>query len=252
MRFDILTLFPEMFEGPLSESILKKARDNNLIEINLINIRDYTTDKHNTADDTPYGGGPGMVLKIEPIYYALKELTDDFTKSTHNILLTPKGDKLNQGIVKDLGGKDHLILLCGRYEGIDERIRKNYIDQEISIGDYVLTGGELPAMVIVDSVSRMIPGVLGDQQSKENDSFYNGILDHPHYTRPAQFKGMKVPEILLSGNHQLVDKWREKKAFKKTYTNRPDLLKKVNLTDLQKTLLQEIKKEVKGDQDHEQ
>ncbi|HMA58918.1 MAG TPA: tRNA (guanosine(37)-N1)-methyltransferase TrmD [Halanaerobiales bacterium] len=251
MRFDILTLFPEMFNGPFSDSMIKKARENGIIDINLIDIRDYTTDKHNTADDYPYGGGAGMVLKVEPIYYALADITEDFSQSTTNILLTPRGQKLDQSMVKDLSGKDRLVLICGHYEGIDERIRNNFVDQEVSIGDYVLTGGEIPAMVLVDAVARLLPGVLGHDESKKNDSFYNGILDYPHYTRPQEFKGMEVPEILLSGNHQLVDRWRKKEALKRTYLMRPDLIENTELTQDQQELLREIKQDIEGDSNNE-
>lgn len=251
MQFDILTLFPEMFKGPFSDSIIKRAIENNLLKINLIDIRDYTTDKHNTADDYPYGGGAGMVLKVEPIYYALKDITDDFKDNTTNILLTPRGKQLDQDMVKSFSEKERLVLICGHYEGIDERIKENFVDQEVSIGDYVLTGGEIPAMVLVDSVSRMLPDVLGADESKKHDSFYNGILDYPHYTRPRKFKNMKVPDVLTSGNHQLIDRWRKKQALKRTYLIRPDLIDQNNLTDTQKELLEEIKKEVKGDPNNE-
>ncbi|MFO7814293.1 MAG: tRNA (guanosine(37)-N1)-methyltransferase TrmD [Halanaerobiales bacterium] len=251
MKFDILTLFPGMFKGPFSDSIIKNARDNGIIEINLIDIRDYTTDQHNTADDYPYGGGAGMVLKVDPIYYALKDITDEFKEKATKILLTPRGKRLDQERVKELSNKDRLILICGHYEGVDDRIRENFVDLEVSIGDYVLTGGELPAMVLVDAVSRMLPEVLGHHDSKENDSFYNGILDYPHYTRPSEFKGMEVPEVLLSGNHQLVEKWRKKQALKRTYLMRPDLLKKTELTANQKELLREIKEEIEGVVDNE-
>lgn len=251
MRFDILTLFPEMFNGPFSDSMIKKACDKDILEINLIDIRDYTNDKHNTADDYPYGGGAGMVLKVEPIYYALEDITEGFKENTTNILLTPRGQKLDQQMVNKLSDKDRLILICGHYEGIDERIRDNFVDLEVSIGDYVLTGGEIPAMVLVDAVSRMIPGVLGDDESKKNDSFFNGILDYPNYTRPRDFKGMKVPEVLLSGNHQLVDQWRKKAALKRTYLMRPDLIKKSKLNKQQKQLLKEVKEEIKGEQSNE-
>ena len=251
MRFDILTLFPEMFAGPFSDSIIKKARENEIIDINLIDIRDYTTDKHNTADDYPYGGGAGMVLKVEPIYYALQDITNDFNQDSTNILLTPRGEQLDQKMVKELSEEKRLILICGHYEGVDERIRNNFVDKEVSIGDYVLTGGEIPAMVLVDAVARMLPDVLGDDESKKNDSFYNGILDYPHYTRPREFKGMSVPEILLSGNHQLIDRWRKKEALKRTYLIRPDLLKNTKLTEDQQELLREIKQEIEGVNDNE-
>jgi len=251
MRFDILTLFPEMFTGPFSDSIIKNARDNGIIDINLTDIRDYTTDKHNTADDYPYGGGAGMVLKVDPIYYALEDITDDFKETTTNVLLTPRGERMDQKMVKDLSNQDRLVLICGHYEGVDGRIRENFVDLEVSIGDYVLTGGELPAMVMVDAVSRMLPGVLGHDDSKKNDSFYNGILDYPHYTRPFEFKGMEVPEVLLSGDHQRVAKWRKKQALKRTYLMRPDLLKKTELSETQKELLREIKEEIEGVIDNE-
>ncbi|MGM0445563.1 MAG: tRNA (guanosine(37)-N1)-methyltransferase TrmD [Bacillota bacterium] len=251
MQFDILTLFPEMFKGPFSDSIIKRAVDNNILKINLIDIRDYTTDKHNTADDSPYGGGAGMVLKVEPIYYALKDITDDFKDNTTNILLTPRGNQLNQDMVKTFSKKKRMVLICGHYEGIDERIRVNFVDHEVSIGDYVLTGGEIPAMVLVDAVSRMIPDVLGTEESKKHDSFYNGLLDYPHYTRPREFKDMKVPEVLTSGNHQLIDRWRKKEALKRTFLMRPDLLDESKLTETQKELLEEIKKEVEGDPNNE-
>jgi len=247
MKFDILTLFPEMFAGPFSDSIIKKAKENGLIEINLIDIRDYTTDKHNTADDYPYGGGAGMVLKIDPIYYALEDITDNLKKKPSNILLTPRGQRLDQKMVKEFSKEDHLILICGHYEGVDQRVSDNYIDYEISIGDYVLTGGEIPAMVLVDAVSRMLPDVLGHADSKKNDSYYRGILDYPHYTRPRTFKGMEIPPILLSGNHQLIDRWRKKEALRKTYLMRPDLLKKTEMTEQQKELLEEIKEEIEGE-----
>ncbi len=251
MKFDILTLFPEMFAGPFSDSIIKKARENGLIEINLIDIRDYTTDKHNTADDYPYGGGAGMVLKVDPIYYALEDITDNFHKKASSILLTPRGQRLDQKMVKEFSKNNHLILICGHYEGVDQRITDNFIDYEISIGDYVLTGGEIPAMVIVDAVSRMLPDVLGHADSKKNDSYYKGILDHPHYTRPRSFKDMEVPPILLSGNHQLIDRWRKKEALRKTYLMRPDLLKKTEMTEQQKELLGEIKEEIEGEPEDE-
>lgn len=240
-----------MFKGPFSDSMIKKARENDIIDINLIDIRDYTTDKHNTADDYPYGGGAGMVLKVEPIYYALADITADFSQTATNILLTPRGQKLDQPMVKDLSKKEHLILICGHYEGIDERIRNNFVDMEVSIGDYVLTGGEIPAMVLVDAVTRLLPGVLGDAESKKNDSFYKGILDYPHYTRPQEFKGMEVPKILISGNHQLIASWRKKEALKRTYLMRPDLLENTELTKDQQELLREIKQELKGDPNNE-
>lgn len=214
-----------MFTGPFDESIIKRAREKGIIEINLINIRDYTTDKHNTADDTPYGGGAGMVMKVEPIYRAWQDLHKK-RGEVPVIMLSPQGRPLDQELVKDLSQEQGLILLCGHYEGIDERVKDLIVTDEISIGDYVLTGGELAAMVVVDAVARMIPGVLGDQESMIEDSFYNGLLDYPDYTRPREFMGLEVPEVLLSGNHGAIERWRRKEALKRTYLRRPDLLQK--------------------------
>ena len=247
MNFDILTLFPEMFEGPLSTSILSRARENNLININTIDIRNYSEDKHNTTDEPPYGGGAGMVLKVNPIYKAWHDIKSNKTEIQHTILLSPQGKTLDQDKVKELSSYKNLTLICGHYEGVDERVRKSIVDEEISIGDYVLTGGELPAMVIVDSVSRMVDGVLGDGNSKKNDSFYEGLLEHPHYTRPREFADMKVPEVLLSGHHAKIKHWRLKKALKRTLIRRPDLLEKKDLTKKEKKLLEEVKREMKGE-----
>ena len=245
MFFDILTLFPEMFTGPFDESIIKRAREKGIIEINLINIRDYTTDKHNTADDTPYGGGAGMVMKVEPIYRAWQDLQKE-RGDVPVIMMSPQGRRLDQEIVKELSQEEGLILLCGHYEGIDERVRELIVTDEISIGDYVLTGGELAAMVLVDAVARMLPGVLGDEDSKIEDSFYNGLLDYPDYTRPREFMGLKVPEVLLSGNHGEIEKWRRREALKRTYLRRPDLLEKKVLSAEEIKLLEEIKQEIEG------
>ncbi len=245
MNFDILTLFPEMFEGPLSTSILARAREEELININLINIRDYTTDKHNTVDAPPYGGGAGMVLKIEPIYKAWQDINKN--KNSHTILFSPQGKTLNQNKVKELSNYENLTLICGHYEGVDERVRESIVDEEISIGDYVLTGGELPAMVLIDSVSRMISGVLGDEKSSKEDSFFNGLLEHPHYTRPREFAGLKVPDILLSGHHGKIARWRLKKALKRTLKRRPELLDKKDLNQEEIELLNEIREEIEGE-----
>ncbi|MFP4661133.1 MAG: tRNA (guanosine(37)-N1)-methyltransferase TrmD [Halanaerobiales bacterium] len=246
MFFDILTLFPEMFEGPFSESIIARARDRGILDINLINIRDFSEDKHNTADDTPYGGGAGMVMKIEPIYRAWQSIYRKRGESPV-VMLSPQGRRLNQKIVKDLSREEGLILLCGHYEGIDERVREEIVTDEISIGDYVLTGGEIAAIVLVDAVSRMLPGVLGDEQSKVEDSFYNGLLDYPNYTRPREFNGREVPEVLLSGNHALIERWRRKKALQRTLLRRPDLLEKKQLDSEEIELLEEIKNEFEGE-----
>jgi tRNA (guanine37-N1)-methyltransferase len=222
MKIDILTLFPEMFKGPFDASILRRAQDKLLVEINIHNLRDWAKDKHKTVDDRPFGGGKGMVLMIEPIFDALEKLK---TKNSRIVLLSPQGEKFNQKKANKLSKLKHLILIAGHYEGFDERIREHLTDEEISIGDYVLTGGELPAMVIVDTVVRLLPGVL-EKEAKENESFSPTTrLDYPTYTRPADFKGWKVPEVLISGNHAEIEKWRKKQALKKTKEKRPDLLK---------------------------
>lgn len=220
MRFDILTLFPEMFT-PLKESIIGRAVDNNLIHINLINIRDFSKDKHKKVDDTPYGGGAGMVMRPDVVYDAYKSVKKDDAKV---IYMSPKGKTLNQNKVKQLAEEQHLIIICGHYEGIDQRVLDEIVDEEISIGDYVLTGGELPAMVLVDSVSRYIKGVLNEESTSE-ESFSKGLLEYPQYTRPEEFRGKKVPEVLISGHHENIKKWREEKSIEITKKNRPDLLK---------------------------
>ncbi|MBI5699669.1 tRNA (guanosine(37)-N1)-methyltransferase TrmD [Candidatus Saganbacteria bacterium] len=240
MRVDILTLFPEMFSGPLSESLLKKAQERNLLKITLKDIRDFTTDKHQTADDSPYGGGPGMVLKVEPIFKAVKNCNPGTL--TKIILMCPTGEKLTQEKAKELAQAEHLIVICGHYEGVDERVRKNLVTDEISIGDYVLTGGELPAMVLVDCLARLIPGVVKEGESVARDSFYNGLLDYPSYTKPEEFEGEKVPEVLRSGHHEEIEKWRRKETLKLTFFRRPELLAGAQLTDEDKKMLEEIVK----------
>lgn len=221
MRIDILTLFPEIFRGAFDESIVKRARERNLVEIHLHNIRDYTHDRHRKADDRPFGGGPGMVLKPEPVFECVESIG---APEGSLIYLTPQGQRFNQTKAEELSRRERLVLLCGHYEEIDERIRTVLVGEEISIGDYVLSNGEMPAMVVVDCVVRLIPGVLGDDESAQTESFTSGILDYPQYTRPAEFRGMKVPEILLSGNHQEIRNWRERKALERTQKVRPDLL----------------------------
>ena len=239
MRIDILTLFPNMFSSPLRESILGRAVEKGLIQIQTINIRDFTLDKHQVVDDAPYGGGQGMVMKVEPIARAIESVKAQ-NPSARTIYLTPQGKPFHQDLARRLSTQSHLILLCGRYEGIDERVRELFIDEEISIGDYVLTGGELPAMVLVDAVSRFIPGVLGSDRSAEEDSFFNSLLEYPQYTRPVEFKGCRVPEVLLSGNHSAISLWRRKEAIRRTSLRRPDLLAKASLTDEEKGLLEEV------------
>lgn len=220
MRIDILTLFPEMF-GALSESIIGRAREKNLIEINVINIRDFSKDKHKKCDDAPFGGGAGMVMTPQPLFDAITSVK---TKDSLVILTSPRGQTFNQKLCKELSRFDHLIFVCGHYEGIDERIIELCIDREISIGDFVLTGGEIPAMAMVDAISRYVDGVLGNGQSLEEESFSSGLLEYPQYTRPAEFMGLKVPEVLLSGNHAEIAKFRKEQAEKITKSRRPDML----------------------------
>ncbi len=221
MKFDVLTLFPEMFE-PLNSSIIGRAKEKNLIEINLINIRDFSKDKHKKVDDTPYGGGAGMVMMPDVVYDAYKSIKDESAKV---IYMSPQGKKLTQKKVEELAKNKHLIILCGHYEGIDQRVIDKIVDEEISIGDYVLTGGELPAMVLIDSVSRYSDGVIAKESTNE-ESFTNGLLEYPQYTRPEVFEGEKVPEVLLSGHHANIEKWRKEKSLEITAKKRPDLLNK--------------------------
>jgi tRNA (guanine37-N1)-methyltransferase len=239
MKFDILTLFPNMFSSPFQESIVGRAVDKGLIQIRTINIRDFALDKHQVVDDTPYGGGQGMVMKVEPIARAI-----DWVKSQDptawTIYLTPQGQPFNQKMAQNLSNRSHLILLCGRYEGIDERVRELLVNEEISIGDYVLTGGELAAMVLIEAISRLLPGVLGSDRSAEEDSFSQSLLEYPQYTRPPSFRGMEVPEVLLSGNHSAIERWKKREALRRTMGRRPDLLAKASLSSEDKKLLEEI------------
>ena len=223
MKIDIITLFPEMFKGPFSESIVKKAQEKDLLKIKIHNLRKWTKDKYKTVDGHSFGGGVGMVLMVEPIYKAIRELKK---KESKVILLTPQGKVFKQKGADKLSKEKHLIFICGHYEGVDERIREKLVNEEISIGDYVLTGGELPTMAVIDSITRLIPGVLSKKEASQIESFsFKGLLEYPQYTRPSDFKGWKVPEILLSGNHKKIDEWRERKALEKTKKRRPDLLK---------------------------
>lgn len=223
MKIDVITLFPNIFNGPLTESIIKRAKENKLVEIKINDLRRYTHDKHHTADDKPYSGGGGMVLKPEPIFSAVSELS---TKQTKLILMSPRGIKFSQDIAKELSLEKHLLFICGHYEGIDERVRIGLKPQDISIGDYILTNGSLAAMVVIDAVVRLVPGVLGNPCSSITESFNNGLLEYPQYTRPAEYKGFKVPEELLSGNHKLIGEWKKKEAIKITKKHRPDMLEK--------------------------
>jgi len=239
MKFDILTLFPNMFSSPFQESIVGRAVDKGLVQIRAINIRDFASDKHQVVDDTPYGGGQGMVMKVEPIARAIESVkSQDPTAWT--IYLTPQGQPFNQSMAQDLSSRSHLILLCGRYEGIDERVRELFLNKEISIGDYVLTGGELAAMVLIEAISRLLPGVLGSDRSAQEDSFFQSLLEYPQYTRPSNFRGMEVPEVLLSGNHAAIERWRKREALRRTMDRRPDLLAKASLSSEDKKLLEEI------------
>ena len=238
MQIDILTLFPEMFEGPFSVSIIKRAREKGLININTINIRDFAHDKHRIVDDYPFGGGAGMVMKPEPVFEAVDYAKKGSRGSPKVILLCPQGRVFDQETAKRLANENSLIFICGHYEGIDERVREKLVDEEISIGDFVLTGGELPAMVIVDALTRLIPGALGEEESFVTDSFYNGLLEYPQYTRPREYAGLTVPEILLSGDHEKIRKWRRLMSLKRTMARRPDLLQNINLTKEDKALLE--------------
>ncbi len=223
LGFDIITIFPQVVSSYLQEGILRRASQKGLLDVKVYNLRDYATDKHKTVDDYPYGGGPGMVMKVEPFYRAVSTLRSDGI-DRHVILTTPQGAVFNQERAAQLAAlKKRIVVLCGRYEGIDERVRLLMVDDELSIGDYVLTGGELAALVIVDSVARLVPGVLGDEESAANDSFEDGLLDCPHYTRPPEFMGLRVPDILLSGDHKKIEEWRKLEALKRTLKRRPDL-----------------------------
>lgn len=228
MKITILTLFPEMFTNVFGTSMIWHAQDIGAVEIDLVNFRDFSTNKHKKVDDTPYGGGPGMLLSVEPIHRALFSV--DGVETAHKILLTPQGRRYDQNMAKELAKKDRLVLICGHYEGFDERVR-TLVDQEISLGDYVLTGGEIGSMAIVDSVVRLLPGVLSSDESFEEDSFFRGLLEYPQYTKPRSFLGMDVPEVLVNGNHQEIEKWRREQALKRTAERRPDLLKKPDEKD---------------------
>ncbi len=225
IQIDVLTIFPEYFTIPLQNSLLGKAIQEGIMKVKIHNIRDFAKDKHKTVDDTPYGGGPGMVMKCEPIFDAIDDLKGS-NSLEHIILLSPGGKILTQDKVKEMAQWKDFVLICGRYEGVDERIVENLITEEISIGDYVLSGGELPALVVIEAVSRMLPGVIGEWESVTNDSLYDGLLSYPQYTKPAEFRGMKVPEILLSGNHEKIRIWREEQSLSRTKKKRPDLLEK--------------------------
>lgn len=242
MRIDIITLFPSMFRGPFDESIIKRAKKKGILEINLHDLREFTNDRHRTVDDLPYGGGAGMVMKPEPLFRATEKVKEGFSFPCKVILLSPQGQPFAQEKAKELAKQEALILLCGHYEGVDERVREHLMDEEISLGDFVLTGGELAAMVMVDAIARMLPGVLGCEDSARQDSFYQTLLDYPQYTRPAEFRGWKVPGILISGNHQKIREWRKKKKLENTFKKRPDLLKIAELSREEEEMLEQIKR----------
>lgn len=237
MQFHILTIFPEFFTSPLSVSLVKKAQEKGLFSCTVRNLRDYASGAHKATDDTPYGGGQGMVMKLEPIVKALEDVCHSLTRPWR-ILLSPQGTPLSQAKVQELARKDALVLVCGRYEGIDERVR-SFVDEELSIGDYVLNGGEAAALVIIDAVARLIPGVVGRKESTEEESFSEGLLEYPHYTRPEEFRGLRVPEVLLSGNHAEIARWRRREALVRTRDRRPDLLARASLSEEEKRWLAE-------------
>ncbi|MDN4523443.1 tRNA (guanosine(37)-N1)-methyltransferase TrmD [Fictibacillus fluitans] len=243
MRIDVLSLFPEMFSGVFGSSILKKTQEKGLVEYHVADFREYAENKHRRVDDYPYGGGAGMVLTPQPLFDAVEDLTLKSDAKPRVVLLCPQGERFTQKKAEELSREQHLIFVCGHYEGYDERIRENLATDEISIGDFVLTGGELGAMVIIDSVTRLLPGALGNEESSVRDSYSSGMLEHPHYTRPADFRGMKVPDVLLSGNHKHIEEWRTKESLRRTWKRRPDLLESRDLTKQEKKWLEEVKKE---------
>ncbi len=241
MKIDVLSLFPEMFTGVLNHSILKRAQESGAVTYQVTNFRDYSTNKHKSVDDYPYGGGAGMVLTPQPVFDAVADLSNG--KRPRVILMCPQGERFTQKKAEELAQEEHLIFVCGHYEGYDERIRENLVTDEISIGDFVLTGGELGSMVVIDSVTRLLPGVLGNDTSAPMDSFSSGLLEHPHYTRPADYGGMKVPDVLLSGNHAAINKWRLKESLRRTWKRRPDLIDEKDLSKEEQKLLREIMSE---------
>lgn len=245
MKIDILTLFPEMFAGPFSASILKRAQDSGLIAISLVNIRDYSTNRHHTVDDTPYGGGAGMLMAPEAIFGAAEDVSKKHVGAPCRVvLMSPQGKPFGQALARDLAKAESLVIICGHYEGVDERVRETLLTDEISIGDYVLTGGELPAMVVVDAVTRLLPGVLGESESVEEESFSAGLLEYPHYTRPREFRGQAVPDVLLSGHHEEIRKWRRRQSLLRTLERRPELLSQVDLTGEDKDILKKLMTEL--------
>lgn len=241
MRFDVLTLFPDMFRAVLGDSIIKKATEKGLIELNFIDIRDYTNNKHKKVDDYPYSGGGGMLMAAQPVYDAYQSIVADLDYKPLTIYMSPQGKVFNQKMAVDLSKYEHIVLLCGHYEGIDQRVLDMIVDMEISIGDFVLTGGEIPAMAVIDSVCRMIPGVLASESSYENESHFSGLLEYPQYTRPEEFMGVRIPDVLISGHHAKIDEWKREQSLKNTYLKRPDLLEKAELTKKDIEYIEKIK-----------
>ena len=254
MRFYVLTIFPAMFDSPMSESIIARAVQNGIVQINIRDIRDYATDKHRSVDDYPFGGGYGMVMKPEPIFDAVHALQTDaaLPAQTPVILLTPQGEPLTQPLTERLAAHSDVILICGRYEGVDERVRRHIATHEISIGDYVLSGGELAAMVIIDAVTRLLPGALGSIESAQDDTFTTGLIQHPQYTRPADFRGIQVPDVLLSGNHAQIARWRRQQSLIRTLIRRPDLLQSANLSPQDRQFLAQHKEEQEQEREQAQ
>jgi tRNA (guanine37-N1)-methyltransferase len=240
MRIDVVTLFPPMFEALSAYGVTGRAVERGIVELGLWNPRDYTHDRHRTVDDRPYGGGPGMLMKVQPLRDAIHDARAAQQGASHVVYLSPQGRPLDQAGVRELAAHEHLVLIAGRYEGVDERLIEAEVDEEWSIGDYVLSGGELAAMVVIDAITRLLPGALGHEESAQQDSFSEGVLDHPHYTRPESFEGMPVPEVLLSGDHAAIARWREKQALGRTWLRRPELMAKAQLSEREQQLLQEF------------
>jgi tRNA (guanine37-N1)-methyltransferase len=243
MRVDVITTFPEVIECGLGYSIVKRARDKGILDARVHNLRDYTHDRHRSTDDEPFGHGVGMVMKPDPLFEAAETIESEAGSKPNIILMSPHGRRFSQAIARELSEREHLLFICGHYEGVDERVREHLVTDEISVGDYVLTGGELPALVVIDAAGRLLPGVLGKDESAEQESFVEGLLEHPHYTRPAEFRGWRVPDVLLSGNHAEVDKWRRRKSLECTLARRPDLLESAKLTKEDLKTLEDIRVE---------
>lgn len=241
IKFDVLTLFPDMFRAVLGDSIINRAAENGIIELNFINIRDFTKNKHKKVDDYPYSGGGGMLLQAQPVYDAYQSIIKNLDYKPHTIYMSPQGKVFTQQSAITLSQYEHIVILCGHYEGVDQRVLDMIVDEEISIGDFVLTGGEIPAMAVIDAVSRMIPGVLASESSYENESHFSGILEYPQYTRPEEFMGVRIPDVLISGHHAKIEEWKRTEALRATYQKRPDLLEKAELSDEDRKILEKIK-----------